>query len=453
MEYASVYFLTKDDENKEKKILKFFKKRNYEKKLNNKIQNLLDTKNLQIIKYKEYNEFIKKYNPIYYNGYTKNELNKPLRGTLYIRINKHYYVNAKEYAIKKWNFYGQLYIDILSPFGLKEIKNIRHNETNNENNAKVGFNIINANLDFNISNKNNENTNIEKNLTFDKADNLDIQICNFNNLTHKDQIVFLQNQIDNEDRRKIFSESIEEKFDLVKARTKDLLNSIHETIEIKNNNIKGIELSLQEKITTFNAGISFGYSNNNLNEEDIELNIIFYEYNKKETNIDKYLSPNVKLPNSNTSLIEAVWHQNYEAVKLLVEKGAKINAKQGDGITPLMFAVEKGNLEIAQFLIDNGADVNSRANNKNTPLITAAWFGQAECSELLIKNGANVNLKQCDGFTALHFASEKDFKEVAEVLIKGGADKNIKNLRNQTCVDLAKNHGDDGDVIQFFNSI
>lgn len=454
MEFNYVYFLTNDDEKKEKSICCCV---NSEKRLNEKIQNLFDTKNLKIIRYKEYEVFNEKYNMVYYNGYTSNELKRPLRGILYIRINKNYYVNNDEYSEKKWFFYDRLYKYIFSPFGLKEIKNNKKNFDNMNNDIDLSLNAVGAKIGLNLNNLENNDKNISKTMEFGKVDDLDIIISNFNIQNYEEKILFLTNLIESKDKKNVFSPSIEDEYYLIKFRTENKMNSIDRKISIKNTEIRSVALCLEDKISGFNIGVKAGNNKKVVKDEVIDLNIIFFDYNKKEKNIDKFLPQNVdvnsKLSNSNTSLIEAVWYQDFQAVKTLVEKGANIDKKQGDGITPLMFAVEKGNLEIAEYLINKGADVNSRAKNKNTPLIIATFHGQDECAELLIKNGANVNLKQCDGFTALHFASEKDFIDVAKILIKGGADRNIKNLRNQTCVDMAKNHGEDGDVITFFNSL
>lgn len=454
MEFNYVYFLTNDDEKKEKSICCCI---NSEKRLNEKIQNLFDTKNLKIIRYKEYEVFNEKYNMIYYNGYTSNELKRPLRGILYIRINKNYYVNNDEYSEKKWFFYDRLYKYIFSPFGLKGIKNNKKNLDNMNNDIDLSLNAVGAKIGLNLNNLENNDKNISKTMKFGKVDDLDIIISNFNIQNYEEKILFLTNLIESKDKKNVFSPSIEDEYYLIKFRTENKMNSIDRKISIKNTENRSVALCLEDKISGFNIGVKAGNNKKVVKDEVIDLNIIFFDYNKKEKNIDKFLPQNVdvnsKLSNSNTSLIEAVWYQDFQAVKVLVEKGANIDKKQGDGITPLMFAVEKGNLEIAEYLINKGADVNSRAKNKNTPLIIATFHGQDECVELLIKNGANVNLKQCDGFTALHFASEKDFIDVAKILIKGGADRNIKNLRNQTCVDMARNHGEDGDVITFFNSL
>ena len=325
------------------------------------------------------------------------------------------------------------------------------------NDIDLSLNAVGAKIGLNLNNLENNDKNISKTMKFGKVDDLDIIISNFNIQNYEEKILFLTNLIESKDKKNVFSPSIEDEYYLIKFRTENKMNSIDIKISIKNTEIRSVALCLEDKISGFNIGVKAGNNKKVVKDEVIDLNIIFFDYNKKEKNIDKFLPQNVdvnsKLSNSNTSLIEAVWYQDFQAVKVLVEKGANIDKKQGDGITPLMFAVEKGNLEIAEYLINKGADVNSRAKNKNTPLIIATFHGQDECVELLIKNGANVNLKQCDGFTALHFASEKDFIDVAKILIKGGADRNIKNLRNQTCVDMARNHGEDGDVITFFNSL
>lgn len=454
MEFNYVYFLTNDDEKKEKSICCCI---NSEKRLNEKIQNLFDTKNLKIIRYKDYEVFNEKYNMVYYNGYTSNELKRPLRGILYIRINKNYYVNNDEYSEKKWFFYDRLYKYIFSPFGLKEIKNNKKNFDNMNNDIDLSLNAVGAKIGLNLNNLENNDKNISKTMEFGKVDDLDIIISNFNIQNYEEKILFLTNLIESKDKKNVFSPSIEDEYYLIKFRTENKMNSIDRKISIKNTEIRSVALCLEDKISGFNIGVKAGNNKKVVKDEVIDLNIIFFDYNKKEKNIDKFLPQNIdvnsKLSNSNTSLIEAVWYQDFQAVKVLVEKGANIDKKQGDGITPLMFAVEKGNLEIAEYLINKGADLNSRAKNKNTPLIIATFHGQDECVELLIKNGANVNLKQCDGFTALHFALEKDFIDVAKILIKGGADRNIKNLRNQTCIDMARNHGENGDVITFFNSL
>ena len=456
MDFTYVYFLTKSDEIKSKRCnwIPFFC--NNEEILNNMIRDLHDEKNLRMVKYNEFNKFNEDNKEIYYNGYTSSNLLKPLRGKLYVRISSNYYVESTDYTNKKWEFHDELYKYVFSPFGLKGISNNSHNDIIKEQKAGAGVEAIAGGLDVNLNHSNRTNTDLEKTLEFKKLDNLDDLILAFNSQTYDEKISFLQNQIENKHKKKIFASSIDTLYNLIKLRTEQKLNNIEVKVSIKINDIRGIESSLNERFSSFNIGLSFNSSNKELIDEEVILNIIFYDYQEKKKKINQFLPENTDvnthLSNSNTPLIEAVWNQDEKAVKMLVEKGALIDTKQGDGITPLMFAVEKGNINIVNFLIKKGANVNEKANCKNTPLIIAAWNGQSECAKILINANANIHSKQCDGSTALHFAAGKDFGNVAKVLLEAGADEKIKNLRGESSIDLANNHGMDGDVINIINS-
>lgn len=54
-------------------------------------------------------------------------------------------------------------------------------------------------------------------------------------------------------------------------------------------------------------------------------------------------------------LEDAVLHNNFECVKLLIEYGANPNAAVNDlGFTPINIAIHNGNIEILNYLLDNG---------------------------------------------------------------------------------------------------
>lgn len=50
---------------------------------------------------------------------------------------------------------------------------------------------------------------------------------------------------------------------------------------------------------------------------------------------------------------------NYEIIKLLIDKGAKLDAVDNKNVSPLHYAVQAGNMEILKLLIDKNADVNA----------------------------------------------------------------------------------------------
>ena len=116
-----------------------------------------------------------------------------------------------------------------------------------------------------------------------------------------------------------------------------------------------------------------------------------------------------------SSIHQAAFDGNIEAVKQHLAAGTDVNAKDEDGWTPLHSAATK---EITELLIAKGADVNTKDDWGWTPLHPAAWEGQKEVAELLIANGADVNAKDVDGFTPVDLA--KGHPEIADMLRKHG---------------------------------
>ena len=104
---------------------------------------------------------------------------------------------------------------------------------------------------------------------------------------------------------------------------------------------------------------------------------------------------------------EATAKGNIEAVKQHLAAGTDVNALDHGGNTPLHHAVYNDQTEIIRLLIDKGAEVNGKRKAANhekgvAPLHTATWRSTIETMELLIDNGADVNMKRADGAIALH---------------------------------------------------
>ena len=76
-----------------------------------------------------------------------------------------------------------------------------------------------------------------------------------------------------------------------------------------------------------------------------------------------------RLENSNnSSLHKAVWSNDLEKVKSLIEMNVNVNSEDAAGETPLFDAIRLKNLEIVKHLIKNGADINFRNKRLETPL-------------------------------------------------------------------------------------
>ena len=121
-----------------------------------------------------------------------------------------------------------------------------------------------------------------------------------------------------------------------------------------------------------------------------------------------------------SSIHDAAWDGNIEAVKQHLADGADVNAKDR-GWTPLLKAAWHGHKEIAELLIAEGADVNAKGWKGLTPLHDAASNkSHKETVELLLAKGADVNAKDVEGFTPLDKAALWDHKEIADLLVKHG---------------------------------
>ena len=96
-------------------------------------------------------------------------------------------------------------------------------------------------------------------------------------------------------------------------------------------------------------------------------------------------------------------------------------------VTSIHDAAFEGNIEAVKQHIAAGTDVNAKGERDRTPLHEAAWNGHKEVAALLIANGADVNAKDGGGWTLLLQAVAGGHKEIVELLIDNGADVNGKD--------------------------
>lgn len=81
---------------------------------------------------------------------------------------------------------------------------------------------------------------------------------------------------------------------------------------------------------------------------------------------------------------------NTQAVKLLLERGAKIEARDEDKFTPLHFAAQNNSTEAAQLLLEHGADFNASDVKNLTPLALARSICNEAVIRLLMEHTANT---------------------------------------------------------------
>lgn len=96
--------------------------------------------------------------------------------------------------------------------------------------------------------------------------------------------------------------------------------------------------------------------------------------------------------------------------------------------TPLMYAVFHENINAAKILLEHGADVNATTTANGTALRIAVYMQNVEMAALLIEYGADVNFIT-DGTTNLRAALEEKFphKELVRLLSLCGGKINISS--------------------------
>ncbi|ORX44721.1 ankyrin [Piromyces finnis] len=182
----------------------------------------------------------------------------------------------------------------------------------------------------------------------------------------------------------------------------------------------------------------------------------------------KYLDINKKDSKGNSILYYAIFRNDTDTIKDLINLGADINFKDKFGNSATHIAIFKRNQNILRILLNNsnlllnvpnnkgetpiftiinipnysidekliiidslikrGTDINFEDNDGYTPLICAIQTGSLPIIELLIENGANVNhIIKNKNKSVLTFAIELSELEIVKHLVNCGADVNFKN--------------------------
>lgn len=106
-----------------------------------------------------------------------------------------------------------------------------------------------------------------------------------------------------------------------------------------------------------------------------------------------------------TSIQEAAFFGNTDAIKEHVAAKSDLNEKDDYGSTPLHIAATFGKTEAAKLLIENGANINATSADGSTPLHIAAFFGRVEIVKALLAKNAATSVKNSYDATALESVS------------------------------------------------
>lgn len=117
-------------------------------------------------------------------------------------------------------------------------------------------------------------------------------------------------------------------------------------------------------------------------------------------------NPMVKAGNSAYALHDAVWHHRTNSIRALLPAYKSVNfSPYGDhNGTPIGLAIGRGFPDVVQLFIDAGIDLNDPS--ARMPLIQAAREGRRRIVEMMLKAGADKSLRNREGQTARDVAAE-----------------------------------------------
>lgn len=166
----------------------------------------------------------------------------------------------------------------------------------------------------------------------------------------------------------------------------------------------------------------------------------------------------------------AVWHNFYDLVKQLIEKGADVNVATTDttastsyksmvGATPLHIAAFLGNLKLVKLLLESGADVNIKDAQGKSPLhylmlikregmienTYAQWHVTDQKAEILPMLKCDINEADNNGEPPLMTLLSNSYAPIIQSLlgpvIEQGADTTVISADGKTPLMLAAANG------------
>ena len=125
---------------------------------------------------------------------------------------------------------------------------------------------------------------------------------------------------------------------------------------------------------------------------------------------------NMKDEFGNTLCMRAVYSNNYELVKFLLDKGADPCIPNSNGVTTLMIAAQHNNTAIMKLLIDYGVPIDAQNSLGATALMYAVHYECRAAVTFLLMARVNTLLYNNQNQTALDIAIQKEFLELERLL-------------------------------------
>ena len=182
-----------------------------------------------------------------------------------------------------------------------------------------------------------------------------------------------------------------------------------------------------------------------LSEEDKNSALIENIYSNKIDEIKLLIDcgANIEVENrfGYTPLMIAIYYDKPAIVKFLIAKGGNIEAKDKYGYTPLMITAFYGMVDFMRVLLDSGVNLEAKDKNGNTALMMGVHFGVIEVVRILINNGGNIEAKDNDNYALSMVAAYSGRADIMKLLIDQGVNIEAHNDYGYTPLLIAVCHG------------
>lgn len=166
--------------------------------------------------------------------------------------------------------------------------------------------------------------------------------------------------------------------------------------------------------------------------------------------LEEGLDPNFEGYLIGTGLMIGAWEGNIPLMELFYLRGADIHHANRFGETALMLAAWKNRKEAVRWLLDHGARPN-RGEREWTALHYATFAGHAELVDMLLEAGADINARSTNGSSVVMMAAREGHADLAKRLLDAGANPALQNDYAENAVAWAMRHGN-YDIAKTFTS-
>ena len=176
--------------------------------------------------------------------------------------------------------------------------------------------------------------------------------------------------------------------------------------------------------------------------------ISFHKWNEIISILKKYKNIDLNMrDNSSYYLINyAIMYNNYDLVKILIEKNCKLDVIDRDKRNILYLPIKFNYLNILELILSKSKNIGISLNEMTDfeglyPIHHAVNFKNLNAIKLLNKYTENINFENKNGDLPIHMAVRENNMEIFNYLIENTKDLNFQNMQGETIFHISCNYG------------